>query len=355
MRAGSNHPRSVRAQRFSVGLACHPAFMNSMIWGHPARHQHRNWAVVDVETSGFQPGQARVISVAVLGLDASGAVQESVVSLLNPGVDPGPTHVHGLTSAMLEGQPQFADIVWDVCEVLRGRTLVAHNVGFDYSFLAAEAELAGAELPIDSAMCTVELTRRLRLDIDNLRLGTLAAYWGVSQTRPHDAYDDAMVLTGVLEMALKLADERDVWLPIRPVTRRRWPNGRVTHEELQPLKTLAARIPCEYRNPGRYVPGQPLSQGMRIALAAELERTPDELIERILHAGLAYADAVDGDTSLLLCRQGQPEQSKVYLAEQLGVPVLSDEQFLDHLGAVVEGEGVQDFPPAVTDDQLALF
>ena len=45
--------------------------------------------------------------------------------------------------------------------MLQGRTLVAHNVGFDYSFLAAEAELADAELPIDTVMCTVELARRL--------------------------------------------------------------------------------------------------------------------------------------------------------------------------------------------------
>ncbi|WP_261899886.1 exonuclease domain-containing protein, partial [Mycobacterium marinum] len=128
------------------------------------------------------------ISVAALGLDAAGNVEHSVVSLLNPGVDPGPTHVHGLTAAMLEDQPQFADIVGDLTELLRGRTLVAHNVAFDYSFLAAEAELADAELPVDSVMCTVELARRLELGIDNLRLETLAAHWGVTQERPHDAF-----------------------------------------------------------------------------------------------------------------------------------------------------------------------
>ena len=64
--------------------------------------------------------------------------------------------------------------------MLRGRTLVAHNVGFDYSFLAAEAELVGAELPIDTVMCTVELARRLDLGTENLRLETLAAHWGIT-------------------------------------------------------------------------------------------------------------------------------------------------------------------------------
>ena len=330
--------------------------MNPMSWGRPASEPDAGWAVIDVETSGFRPGQARVISLAVLGLDADGRVEQSVVSLLNPGVDPGPTHIHGLTAAMLEDQPQFADMVGDVVEVLRGRTLVAHNVAFDYAFLAAEAEIAGAELPVDNVMCTVELARRLNLGIQNLRLETLAAHWGVTQERPHDAFDDAVVLTGVLAAALERAREHDIWLPVHPVTRRRWPNGRVTHDELRPLKVLASRMPCPYLNPGQYVRGRPLVQGMRVALAAEVARTHEELVERILHAGLAYSDAVDRQTSLVICNDEAAEQGKGYLARQMGVPVLSDALFMDSVRAVVGGTSIEEFADAsALDEQLALF
>ena len=328
----------------------------STSWGRPASDPDGGWAVIDVETSGFRPGQARIISLAALGLDAGGRVEQSVVSLLNPGVDPGPTHVHGLTAAMLEDQPEFADIVGDVIEVLRGRTLVAHNVAFDYAFLAAEAELAEAELPVDTVMCTVELARRLKLGIDNLRLETLAAHWGVTQERPHDAFDDALVLTGVLASALERARERDIWLPVHPVTRRRWPNGRVTHDELRPLKVLASRMPCPYLNPGPYAPGRPLVQGMRVALAAEVRRTHEELVERILHAGLAYSDIVDRETSLVVCNDTASEQGKGYLARQLGVPVVSDALFMDCVRAVVGGASMEEFTDATAlDEQLALF
>ncbi|MDP7706375.1 DEDDh family exonuclease [Mycobacterium sp. TY815] len=330
--------------------------MNRISWGRPAREPDAGWAVIDVETTGFRPGQARIISVAALGLDVDGRVEQSVVSLLNPGVDPGPTHVHGLTAAMLEDQPQFGDIVDDLVEVLRGRTLVAHNVAFDYSFLAAEAEIAEAELPVDSVMCTVELARRLELGVDNLRLETLAAHWGVTQERPHDAFDDAMVLTGILAPALERARDRDIWLPVRPVTRQRWPNGRVTHEELRPLKALAARMPCPFLNPGRYVRGRPLVQGMRVALAAEVRRTHEELVERMLHAGLAYSDDVDRETSLVVCNETAPEQGKGYHALQLGVPVVSDAQFMDGVGAVVGGRSMEEFADTVmVDEQFALF
>ncbi|HET9876769.1 MAG TPA: DEDDh family exonuclease [Mycobacterium sp.] len=328
----------------------------SASWGRPVSQPGPGWAVVDVETTGFRPGHARVISIAALALDADGRVEQSVASLVNPGTDPGPTHVHGLTTEMLQGQPQFADIVDDVIAVLKGRTLVAHNVAFDYAFLASEAEFAGAELPVDTVMCTVELARRLELGLDNLRLETLAAHWAVTQARPHDALDDARVLARVLAAALQRARDRDVWLPVRPVTRRRWPSGRITHDELRPLKALAARMPCQYVNPGRYIQGRPMVQGMRVALSAECARTHEELVERILHAGLAYTDIVDPDTSLVICNEPRPKQGKGYLARELGVPVVSDAHFMDCIDAVVGGAGIEDFVDVrIPGEQFALF
>ena len=89
----------------------------------------RDFVVVDVETSGFDPAAARVLSLAALTITADGSIENSMYTLLNPGVDPGPTNIHGLTPAMLAGQPCFADIAEDLAPLLRGRILVAHNVG----------------------------------------------------------------------------------------------------------------------------------------------------------------------------------------------------------------------------------
>lgn len=325
-------------------------------WGRPAGTDGAGWAVVDVETSGFRPGQARVVSIAALALSDDGNVEKSLYSLLDPGVDPGPTHVHGLTSEMLAGQPTFGDVVDDLCDVLEGRTLVAHNVGFDYSFLAAEAEMVSAELPVDTVMCTVELARRLDLGLDNLRLETLAAHHGVTQMKPHDALDDAMVLAQILKPVLARAYERRTWLPVRPVTRRTWPNGRVTHDELLPLKATAARLPCPYANPGRFVRGRPLVQGMRVALSAEVSHTHEELVERILHAGLAFTDAVDMNTSLVVCDADAPEQGKGYQARELGVPMLTSAAFMQHIDSVIGGSAIEAFTEkSPAGDQFTLF
>jgi DNA polymerase-3 subunit epsilon len=48
-----------------------------------------DFVVVDVETSGFDPIVARVLSVAALTLTSDGSIEHSMYTLLNPGVDPG--------------------------------------------------------------------------------------------------------------------------------------------------------------------------------------------------------------------------------------------------------------------------
>ena len=325
-------------------------------WGRPVGEHDAGWVVLDVETTGFRPGQARIISLAALALDHDGSIERSVVSLLNPGVDPGPTHVHGLTPEMLADQPPFVDVAADLVDMLRGRTLVAHNVAFDYAFLAAEAELVEVELPVDTVMCTVELARRVALGTENLRLETLAAHFGIAQLKPHDAFDDALVLARVLIPTLARARDQQVWLPLRPATRRRWPNGRVTHDELRPLKMVASRVPCPWLNPGPHVPGRPLVQGMRVALSAEVSRTHEELVERIMHAGLAYCDMIDPETSVVICNDPEVEHGRGFQARELGVPIISDADFMAGLDSVISGTSIEKFTDkTVAGEQFALF
>ncbi|MGV7852667.1 DEDDh family exonuclease, partial [Mycobacterium kansasii] len=80
------------------------------------------------------------------------------------------------------------------------------------------------------------------------------------------------------------------------------------------------------------------------------------LVERILYAGLAYSDDVDRETSLVVCNETAPDQGKGYHALQLGVPVVSDAQFMDSVESVVGGTSMEQFTdPGLVDDQLALF
>jgi DNA polymerase-3 subunit epsilon len=48
-------------------------------------------------------------------------------TLLNPGVDPGSTNIHGLTPAMLAGQPCYADIAEHLAPLLLPITVAERN------------------------------------------------------------------------------------------------------------------------------------------------------------------------------------------------------------------------------------
>src|SRR6185312_8116270 len=105
-----------------------------------------------------------------------------------------------------------------------------------------------------------------------------------------------------------------------------------------------------------FVTGRPLVQGMRVALSAEVTRTHEELIERIVHAGLAFTDNVDPETSLVICNEAGPEHGKGYQANELGVPLVSDADFMRFLDGVVGGTGIEEFTDAaVAGEQFALF
>jgi DNA polymerase-3 subunit epsilon len=108
-----------------------------------------DWALVDVETSGPVARRDRVLSVAVVTLGPDGERTGEFSTLLNPGCDPGPVHVHGLTAGRLRGAPAFEQVAGRIGAMLEGRVLVAHNAQFDYDFPAhgfARADVA-AGLP----------------------------------------------------------------------------------------------------------------------------------------------------------------------------------------------------------------
>jgi DNA polymerase III subunit epsilon len=97
-------------------------------------------------------------------------------------------------------------------------------------------------------------------------------------------------------------------------------------------------------------------QGMRGALSAEVTRTHEELIERIVHAGLAYTDNVDPETSLVICNDIEPGHGKGYQAREIGVPLVNDADFVQHLDAVVGGTGIDEFTDTtIAGEQFALL
>src|SRR5689334_870213 len=103
----------------------------------PAQRYPFDYALVDVETTGLDPAGDRIVQIAVAQVSSHGVLQRSWSTLIDPGRDPGPVKIHGLTNDHLAGAPGYADVSAELAQLLDNRVLVAHNAAFDWRFLAA--------------------------------------------------------------------------------------------------------------------------------------------------------------------------------------------------------------------------
>ncbi len=286
-----------------------------------------DFALVDVETSGLVPRRDRVLSVAVITVGPDGEQTGEFSTLVNPGCDPGPVEVHGLTPDVLAGAPTFEQVAGRIGAMLQDRVLVAHNAQFDYDFLAHEFARARMWLPVSQRLCTLALNRQVDPPTDDMKLGTLAAHYGVPQQRAHDALDDTRVLAGVLRASLREAARLDLPLPLVSC-----PPRAESQFTPKPPKT-----PCAYRNPGRLTPGGPLQQGMKVAITGETAHARAELVGRAVAAGLNMMTSVSRHTSVLVTNDAASASAKARRALAEGVPVVDEPTFLRLLDDVRPG------------------
>lgn len=181
--------------------------------------------VVDVETTGLDPAQDRIIEIAALSV-RHGVVDRTFHTLINPEVPiPGEiTDLTGLSDGHVAGNPAFRDIAAELHaflsdgDVATPPPLIGHNVAFDLSFLhreflRAEYEPHGGEsqagephyetLPpyIPRLLCTASLSRVMipRQAVGRYRLANVSAYLDTPHRPLHRAESDATATLQVLQ------------------------------------------------------------------------------------------------------------------------------------------------------------
>ncbi|MGV9770331.1 exonuclease domain-containing protein [Microbacterium sp. NPDC003461] len=175
-------------------------------------------AVFDLETTGVDVENDRIVTAYVGLLDSSGAVLHAESWLADPGIEipEGATAVHGITTAhaRAEGRPAH-EVVAEIVDALRtilagGIPIVAYNAAFDLSMLKHEAQRHGLE-PIADPHPVID---PLVIDktVDRFRKGkrtldVVAAHYAVALEAAHEASADAIAAGRVaLAIAERYAD-----------------------------------------------------------------------------------------------------------------------------------------------------
>lgn len=163
--------------------------------------------VVDVETTGLHPSSDRVVEIAVIRLDPTGAVSSAWSTLVDPGCDPGPSIAHGIYKEDLEFAPVFSEVISELGERLDGCIFAAHNVNFDSSFLRYEYMRLGRAWPshplLDTGRVASALGRVSKGESRSLR--ARCAFEGIRISDQHSALGDAMATATLLGRYLDLA------------------------------------------------------------------------------------------------------------------------------------------------------
>jgi DNA polymerase III subunit epsilon len=308
----------------------------------------QGYAVVDVETTGLARHD-RIVSAAVYRLDTQGNVEDHWYSPVNPDRDPGPVWIHGLTSEVLKDAPRFPEIVAALDERLAGRVLVAHYAVFDWSMIAREYARAERQAPVEQRLCTIELSKQLRLPLPNQKLESLAAHYGVVQQQAHHALDDARVLAEAFRPSLHLAAAAGLALPLLPCRPLQTPlteglapdfaagghpEGGYGGGRWRAWRPARRRPACPYPNPGRLKPGGRLTQGMRVAFSGDTGVDREVLEDRATAAGLHVASSISRLTSLLVTNDPDGWTTKARRAREVGTPTITEQAFLELLGDV---------------------
>ena len=192
---GIAHLIKVRA----IGVA--PELEASASWvDHPI-------AFIDVETTGRDPAQDRIIELGIV-IGRGGIIVDRFNWLIHPGrpIPPESSAIHGITDVDVEGKPAFAELAYEIVGCLKGAIPAAYNADFDRSFVLAELERAGvrpAEPPpamrrdvywIDPLIFAREVYKAE----ESRALGEMAARLGIALENAHRATDDAAAALQVL-------------------------------------------------------------------------------------------------------------------------------------------------------------
>lgn len=147
------------------------------------------YIVIDIETTGLSPQDNRAVEIAAILLSEDLQVEEWWTTLLNPEQHIGATHIHGISAADVVDAPVFSNIAPKLLEELHQRTLVAHNVKFDGSFISEELRRCGLPSRLTRRYCTMEQARRL--SIKPATLDSCCKRYSIKNPAPHTALGDA--------------------------------------------------------------------------------------------------------------------------------------------------------------------
>src|SRR3989304_4662051 len=164
------------------------------------------WVAIDFETANEKYSSACSLGIAMV---EDGKIVKRASCLISPRelyFNYYNTYIHGITKEDVKDKPQFSELWNDFKPFLEGKTVIAHNAGFDIGVLRQLLDESGIPYPELHYFCTRVLAKKVWPTLNSYRLNMISAHLGIS-LKHHDAEEDAVACA---EISLRCCDEMGV-------------------------------------------------------------------------------------------------------------------------------------------------
>lgn len=167
-----------------------------------------SFVVFDIETTGFSPRKNKIIEIGAVKLEG-GKIVDRFSQFVNPEL-PIPYHIEqltGINDAMVRTASPIGKVLPDFLAFCGDAAVVAHNAGFDTSFIRENARSQGLSYA-PTILDTVSLAHVLLPKLNRYKLDTVAKALGVSLENHHRAVDDAECTAGIFLKFMEMLKEQ---------------------------------------------------------------------------------------------------------------------------------------------------
>ena len=184
--------------------------LKSIIENPKGQSLNDTYVVFDLETTGFSPLNNKIIEIGAVKVE-NGKITDRFSTFVNPEV-PIPFKIEELTGIrddMVLDAPKIEEILPEFLKFCEGAIMVAHNAGFDMSFISKNCERQGLECEY-TVIDTVALARVLLPQLNRFKLDTVAKALKISLDNHHRAVDDAACTAEIFVKFIEMLKERGI-------------------------------------------------------------------------------------------------------------------------------------------------
>jgi DNA polymerase-3 subunit epsilon len=171
------------------------------------------YTVFDTETTGLNPSQGdEIIQIGATRI-VNGKLlrQDAFEQLIDPGrsIPAASIPIHGITPAMVQGQPRIGQVLPSFHAYASDTVLVAHNAAFDMKFLQLKERSTGLRFD-QPVLDTLLLSAVIHPHQDSHRLEAIAQRMNITVLGRHTALGDALVTAEVFLRMIPLLAEMGI-------------------------------------------------------------------------------------------------------------------------------------------------